>query len=134
MFSRNNVIQFVSAITRWSIFSVVFFVPIYFAWFQENYTIFDLNKSVALHSLLAIGIISWLIQISLEGKFQWQGNKKFFILGTSVTVVFLLSTIFSRINTHVVLIQKKFLYLRTLFLSVILSAVASEEPYYYHRH
>lgn len=95
MFLRNNVIQFVSAITRWSIFSVVFFVPIYFAWFQENYTIFDLNKSVALHLLLAITIISWLIQISLEGRLQWQGNKKFFILGTVVAVVFLLSTTFS---------------------------------------
>lgn len=95
MFSRNNVIQFVSAITRWGIYSVIFLVPIYFAWFQENYTIFDLNKSVALHCLLAIAIISWLIQISLEGKFQWQGNKLFFILGTAVAVVFLISTIFS---------------------------------------
>ena len=84
-----------SAITRWSIFSVVFFVPIYFAWFQENYTIFDLNKSVALHLLLAITIISWLIQISLEGKFQWEGNKLLCILGTAVAVVFLLSTVFS---------------------------------------
>lgn len=74
---------------------MVFFVPIYFAWFQENYTIFDLNKSVALHCLLAITIITWLIQISLQGKFQWQGNKLFFIFGTVVAVVFLLSTIFS---------------------------------------
>jgi len=74
---------------------VVFFVPIYFAWFQENYTIFDLNKSVALHLLLAITIISWLIQISLEGKFQWEGNKLLCILGTAVAVVFLLSTVFS---------------------------------------
>jgi O-antigen ligase len=74
---------------------VVFFVPIYFAWFQENYTIFDLNKSVALHCLLTITIISWLIQVSLEGKFQWQGNKLFCILGTAVAVVFFLSTVFS---------------------------------------
>ncbi len=95
MFSRNTVIQFFSTVTRWGNFSVVFFVPIYFAWFQENYTIFDLNKSVALHLFLAITIISWLIQISLQGKFQWQGNKLLCILGTAVAVVFLLSTIFS---------------------------------------
>lgn len=95
MIIKDNIIKFCSKLSRWSVISIVFFIPIYFAWFQENYTIFDLNKSIALHTILTVTVISWLVKVILEGKFTWQGNRKLFILGIAVAIVFLLSTIFS---------------------------------------
>ncbi len=95
MIIKDNIIKFCSKLSRWSVISIVFFIPIYFAWFQENYTIFDLNKSVALHTILTVTVISWLVQVILEGRLTWQGNKKLFILGIIVAVIFLFSTIFS---------------------------------------
>lgn len=92
---KDRVITYCSNIIRWSILSVVFFVPIYFAWFQENFTIFDLNKSAALHLFLGIATIIWLVQVSLSGKVEWQGNRKLCILGISLATLFLISTIFS---------------------------------------
>jgi tetratricopeptide (TPR) repeat protein len=95
MIFKDRLMTMCNTITRWGLFSIVFFIPIYFAWLQENYTVFDLNKSVALHFLLGIVIIAWLVEVSFNGVVEWRGNKKFFILGISVGLIFLISTLFS---------------------------------------
>jgi tetratricopeptide (TPR) repeat protein len=92
---REKIIYFCSQVQRYGIYSLVFFVPIYFAWFQENYTVFDLNKSAALHLLLSAIIICWLIELTLSKTFNWGGNKFLGLLGSSLGIVFLVSTFFS---------------------------------------
>ena len=95
MISKERIVELCLSLQRYSIYGLVFFIPFYFAWFQENYSVFDLNKSVVLHSLLNIIIVLWLVVITLARKFSWGGNKILGLLGTAVGVTFLISTIFS---------------------------------------
>jgi tetratricopeptide (TPR) repeat protein len=95
MIFKEKIIIGSQKIIFFSILSCVFFIPIYFAWFQENYTVFDLNKSVALHVLLGIAITAWLTKVSLSGRIEWSGNKILLVLGLGLAISFLLSTIFS---------------------------------------
>ncbi len=84
-----------SVISRQLTNGILFFIPIYFAWFQENYTVFDLNKSAALHALVALALAAWLVEIALSGRFSWSGNRRIGWLLLIVAVSFLISTIFS---------------------------------------
>lgn len=92
---REKIIDLCSRVQRYGLYSLVFFIPIYFAWFQENYTVFDLNKAVAMHVLLSITIVSWLTEICLTRQFKWGGNKILGIMGIVLGIGFLISTIFS---------------------------------------
>ncbi len=95
MISRETIIEFCIKLQRYSIYGLVFFIPIYFAWFQENYSVFDLNKSAVLHILLNIIIVLWLISTVVTRRVSWGGNRVLGLLGTTVVVTFLVSTIFS---------------------------------------
>lgn len=95
MIFKEKIIIGSQKIIFFSILSCVFFIPIYFAWLQENFTVFDLNKSVALHVFLGIAIIAWLVKVSLSGRIEWSGNKILLVLGLGLTISFLISTIFS---------------------------------------
>lgn len=95
MIDRERVKSVAYLITRYSLYGIVFLVPVYFAWFQENFSVFDLNKSVILHLLLGIGLLAWLVGVSVSGQIHWHGNKILLIVGKAVALLFLLSTIFS---------------------------------------
>lgn len=95
MNTREKIIDLCLRLQRYGIYSLVFFIPIYFAWFQENYTVFDLNKAVAMHVLLSIVIVSWLTEICLTRQWKWGGNKVLGIIGIVLGIVFLISTFFS---------------------------------------
>lgn len=95
MITKGKVITIFQIISRWSVYSIIFFIPIFFAWFQENYSVFDLNKSVALHFLFAIGFSAWLLEVTLSGKLKWRGNKWFGLLGIILAAWFIITTIFS---------------------------------------
>ncbi|HRH33294.1 MAG TPA: O-antigen ligase family protein [bacterium] len=92
---REKVIEFCSRLQRYGIYSLIFFIPVYFAWFQENYTVFDLNKAVAMHVILSIVIVSWLTEICLTRQCKWGGNKILGIMGIVLGIVFFICTIFS---------------------------------------
>ena len=93
--SKEKLMYLCSVISRQLTNGILFFIPIYFAWFQENYTVFDLNKSAALHALVALALVAWLVEIALSGRFVWSGNRRIGWLLLIVAVSFLISTIFS---------------------------------------
>lgn len=95
MIERQQIIEFCRITRRWMIYSILFFIPIFFAWFQENFSVFDLNKSIALHLLLGIGVLAWVLEIFLEDRIQFKGSKLLLILGLGVAFIFLITTIFS---------------------------------------
>lgn len=82
-------------LTEWSLAVIVFFIPIYFAWFHENYTVFDLNKSVALHLLLTLGLVSWLLSISFSGRAAGAVRAKVMWLVIAAGGLFTVSALFS---------------------------------------
>lgn len=95
MISQETLINCCRRITRWPLYGIVFLVPIFFAWLQENFSVFDLNKSLLLHFLLGMGLIAWLVEITLSGEVKFRGNRLLFGLGCIVSTVFLMSTVFS---------------------------------------
>lgn len=95
MVLKEQVIAISEKVARWCVYGIVFLVPIYFAWLQENYSVFDLSKSLVLHLFLGIGLLSWLVATNLKGNITWRGNRLIGILGILVAGIFLISTIFS---------------------------------------
>jgi len=84
-----------SNIIEWSLLTAVFLVPIYFAWFQENYTVFDLNKSVLLRFCLVLIIAVWLVSISLSGHIPRFNSRKLFLAFCAFLAATIISTVLS---------------------------------------
>lgn len=95
MLDRYRLVKICRITKRWVIYSILFFIPIFFAWFQENYSVFDLNKSIALHTLLGVGVLAWVLEVFLENKIQYKASKTVLLLGLGVVILFLITTIFS---------------------------------------
>lgn len=99
MMSRSAFTSLCSFIIGWSLRLTLFLVPIYFAWFQENFAVFDLNKTLILHFLIGVALIAWLLRFSINASSQWAAGRFTALLGMSVAVCFLLSTVLS-IHPH----------------------------------
>lgn len=76
--------------------AIVFIVPIYFAAFQENFNIFELNKSIVFRFFLNIIIIATLVKyLFFEISFDFKKNKNIFFFVLFLASSFIISTIFS---------------------------------------
>lgn len=93
--TKEKAIVIISKVIEWSIIVAIFLVPIYFAWFHENYTVFDLNKSALLRLCLSVAVIAYLSLIALRGSIPALGSKKLFWATTAFIISVSLSTIFS---------------------------------------
>ena len=82
-------------IIDWSLIAIVFFVPVYFAWFHEDYSVFDLNKSVAIHLFLTIILIAWLIRSAVSGRFKNIGSKWLFLFWLASLATVIVSSLLS---------------------------------------
>lgn len=84
-----------SSIVYWSLMAAVFLVPMYFAWAQENYTVFDLNKSVALRAALTVAICAIITLFALQGNYF--SLKKFLAIKVALILAlsFLISSLLS---------------------------------------
>lgn len=75
---NERVIKILRFIIEWSVIAAVFMVPLYFAWFHENYTVFDLNKSAFLRLCLSVAVIAWFAMIAVRGQISALGSRKVF--------------------------------------------------------
>lgn len=75
--------------------AALFFVPIYFAWFHENFTVFDINKSVALRLLITISLSALLVWMAAGGYWLRCKSKMLRIVWSAVAGLFLLSSLLS---------------------------------------
>jgi len=80
---------------NWILLSTIFLVPLYFAWFKENYTVFDLNKSSLLSFGIVLILIIWLIIGALNGRLYLVKAKKLYFLLAAFFISVIISTIFS---------------------------------------
>ncbi len=82
-------------IIEWSVIAAVFMVPLYFAWFHENYTVFDLNKSAFLRLCLTLATIAWFAMVALRGYIPALGSRKVFWSAIAFLGAAIMSTILS---------------------------------------
>jgi len=83
------------AIVDWSLLGIVFLVPIYFAWFHENYSVFDLNKAVLLRAFLLIIVLVIFLRAALTGSIFVKKAKGLTLAWLGFLLVTLLSTLSS---------------------------------------
>ncbi len=93
--STERLERIVRYIIEWSVLAAIFLVPIYFAWFHENYTVFDLNKSALLRACVTLMSIAFLFLVSLKGRLPQGASKKLYIAWWALVATSLVSTIFS---------------------------------------
>ncbi len=92
---NEQLIKNLRRIIEWSVIAAVFMVPLYFAWFHENYTVFDLNKSAFLRLCLTVAIIAWFAMLALRGRISALGSKKIFWSAMSFLAAVIISSILS---------------------------------------
>lgn len=79
-------------IIKYSIYLVVFLIPLFFLPWTSNFL--DFNKQAVLVLLTVIALVSWIVKTLISGKFEFNKNK----VNISIGIFFLtyvLSTIFS---------------------------------------
>lgn len=81
------------AITDWSLRAALFLVPVFFAWFQENYNVFDLNKSVLLRALIGLALAAWLVRFCIERRTSWAGGRRVALFGFVALILFCISAL-----------------------------------------
>jgi O-antigen ligase/tetratricopeptide (TPR) repeat protein len=74
---------------------IVFFVPLYFAIFQENFSIFELNKIVLFRIGLLLLIVLFCAKFFLARKINTKVNAGFFIFAVLALLLFFISSYFS---------------------------------------
>lgn len=89
----DRTIKLCGQVIDWSLRATVFLVPIFFAWFQENFNVFDLNKSAALRAGIAVALIAWVVRFCLRPRTGWSGGRRTFALLLALAAVFTLSTL-----------------------------------------
>ncbi len=93
--TKEKVTNNLRCIIEWSVITAVFMVPLYFAWFHENYTVFDLNKSALLRLCLSVAAIAWFGLLAWRGKISALGSKKVFWSAMSFLAAAIISTALS---------------------------------------
>jgi len=98
--NKGKVIKICDYITEISLLAIIFFTPIYFAFAQETFNIFELNKLVVMRALLMIILVAFVGKVFIfkEAKLS-RGNLAslaplFFLIGL-LGISFFVSTFFS---------------------------------------
>lgn len=92
---RFNTKNFLLKVINYSLLVVIVLMPIYFAFFQENYTVFDLNKASLLRLGVLVLIASWLIYFALTSQIIIFKDKAILWFWLFLVLVIIISTIFS---------------------------------------
>ncbi len=84
-----------SLVIDWSLRLALLLVPVYFAWFRENFSVFDINKTLALRCLVTVALIAWLVRFCVEAKTRWSANRLTALLGLGAIALFSISTVWA---------------------------------------
>ncbi|MDD5031954.1 MAG: O-antigen ligase family protein [Patescibacteria group bacterium] len=91
----NKIIKICDYLQEIILSGIVFLVPIYFAFVQENFNAFELNKSVVFRILLTIAFLAFAAGVFIKGIGHWRPFKKLFSLLALLGLSFFVSTYFS---------------------------------------
>jgi len=92
---KEKIIKVCNNIINYGILAIIFLVPIYFAFFQENYNIFDLNKLVVFRIIITLILLAYISKIFILGKINYQGRNGIFFITGLLLLSFIISSIFS---------------------------------------
>jgi putative inorganic carbon (HCO3(-)) transporter len=65
---KNRIINILDQGINWLFLSIIFIVPVYFAYWQETYNVFDINKVTVARIGISLILFLWLAKAALEAK------------------------------------------------------------------
>ncbi len=92
---KEKIKNFINSLLDINVLAIIIFTPLYFAFFQENYSIFELNKIVLFRSLLLLSIILYVAKVFLEGKVRTKINFGLFLFVAFAITSFFVSSYYS---------------------------------------
>ncbi|MFH1772949.1 MAG: O-antigen ligase family protein [Patescibacteria group bacterium] len=92
---KNKILKICDFIIEIGWLSIVFLTPVYFAIFQQNFNIFELNKIVIFRVLLIIILLVFILKIFIKENFSYYGSNKIFFLIGFIFLTFFVSSYFS---------------------------------------
>lgn len=95
MINKEKLAKFCGGAIEICLLAIIFFVPIYFAYFKQNFNIFDLSKIILFRFFLLAALIFFLAKILLERKIVFRINAKIFLFVLSLALSYFLSALFS---------------------------------------
>ena len=76
---KEKLIKICDQATEFGLLAVIFFIPLIFAFWQETYQVFDLNKQVFFRTAISLIIIFFVAKIFLQGKLPFYVNRRVFL-------------------------------------------------------
>jgi len=92
---KDKTIRICNLIIDYGFLAIIFIVPVYFAWFQENYNIFELNKLVAFRIILTIILLAYVGKIFILSSIKIRGNKIIFLFTSLLLLDYAISCFLS---------------------------------------
>ncbi len=89
---KDKIVKICDQLINYGILAIVFSVPIYFAYFQENYNIFELNKLVVFRIIVTLILVVYVSKIFLLGKINFRGKSGIFFITGLLLLSFLISS------------------------------------------
>jgi putative inorganic carbon (HCO3(-)) transporter len=85
---QEKIIVWCDKIIDWLTMAVIFLTPLYFAYFAENYNVFELNKLLIVRIGVSLILFLWFVKISLGAK-VFYFNKKLLGLALAVLLIYI---------------------------------------------
>jgi len=86
--NKTRVIKFLDQGINWLFLGIVFIIPAYFAYWQETFNVFDINKVTVARIGISLILFLWLIKTVLEEKI-WYYRRSLLIFSGLILLVYL---------------------------------------------
>ena len=86
--TKEKIIAWCDRFINWLFVGIIFLTPIYFAYFAENYNVFELNKLLIVRGGVSLILFLWLIKTALAGKIVYY-NKRLWFAAAAVLAVYI---------------------------------------------
>lgn len=92
---KEKLIKICDQAIEFGLLAVIFFIPLIFAFWQETYQVFDLNKQVFFRTAISLIIIFFVAKVFLQGKLPFYVNRRVFLFLFILAIPLVISSAFS---------------------------------------
>ncbi|MDP2736968.1 MAG: tetratricopeptide repeat protein [bacterium] len=92
---KERIIKICDLFIEYGLLATIFFIPIIFDYSMTSYNFFDLYKVVIFRVILVLILLSFTAKIFINGRLNYRGNPKIFLLVGFLLVSFFVSSAFS---------------------------------------
>ena len=92
---KEKIIKICDYIIEYGILAIIFFIPLIFDYSFTSYNFFDLYKTITFRVILIFILLSFTAKVFINGKLNYRGSDKIFLLAGFLLVSFFISSLIS---------------------------------------